>query len=441
MLPPLFFSVRIPTLLAIFWRTYIHRSRKNAVQQKEPLSFIIFRLDSLGDVVMTTPLFRALKQAHPKSRCTVVVQACYKPLLATNPHVDEILTLPKVDLACLPHRAKRLIAALLLYRRLLRNRHFDFAVSPRWDVDEHLATFLCVLTSAGKRVGYSCNSSPAKRRINRGFNAAFDICVPAGQVLHEVRRNLAIAAQLGLATAQDNLEVVITDRDRRGAARLLANMPAGAEPVAIGIGARGFGRRWPLKLYAKTVNQLIGVRNIQPVIVCASAELGDALELDTLLRKSAIIISGARLREVCAVLERCSLFIGNDSGCAHLAAAMDCRTIVISRHPQSGDPNHFNSPVRFSPHGLSVKVLQPVVGRDSCRDACVEPGPHCICDVPVESVVSTALELLNSARPAAAPPVKPWMPVASPRLKQVHAPSALKDAVDGLSLHTSRPIV
>ena len=47
------------------------------------------------------------------------------------------------------------------------------------------------------------------------------------------------------------------------------------------------------------------------------------------------------------MLERCDLFIGNDSGTAHLAAAMDCKTIVISRHPRDGDPNHSNSPVRF----------------------------------------------------------------------------------------------
>lgn len=441
MLPPLFFSVRIPTLLAIFWRSYIYRGRTNAVQQKAPLSFIIFRLDSLGDVVMTTPMFRALKQAHPKSRCTVVVQGCYKSLLVTNPNVDEILTLPKLELEWLPRRVKRLVAALLLYRRQLRNRHFDFAVSPRWDVDEHLATFLCVLTSAGKRVGYSCSSSQAKRRINRGFDAAFDICLPAGQVRHEVRRNLAVAEVLGAATDDDELEVFITDRDRRKAGKLLANISAGAQAVALGIGAQTFGRRWPLSLYAKTVNRLIGVRNIQPVIICAAAELGDALELDTLLRRSAIIISGARLREVCAVLERCSLFIGNDSGCAHLAAAMDCRSVVISRHPRNGDPNHFNSPVRFAPHGSTVKVLQPLVGRAGCRDACVESGPHCICDVSVENVVSTALELLSLARPVSPPAMQPWMPVAPSPPKQVHAPSALSDAVDALHARSPRPVM
>ncbi len=129
---------------------------------------------------MTTPLFRALKKAHPESRCTVVVQECYKSLLVTNPHIDEILTLPKVRPLWLPQGARRLLSAVVLYWTRLRKRHFDFAVSPRWDVDEHLATFLCVLTHAASRVGYSEKASPEKQRINRGFDAAYNICLPAG---------------------------------------------------------------------------------------------------------------------------------------------------------------------------------------------------------------------------------------------------------------------
>ena len=41
---------------------------------------------------MTTPLFRELKRAYPKSHCTVVVQNAFRPLLVTNPHIDEVLS-------------------------------------------------------------------------------------------------------------------------------------------------------------------------------------------------------------------------------------------------------------------------------------------------------------------------------------------------------------
>jgi heptosyltransferase-2 len=429
-MPPLFFSVRLPTLLAIFWRVYVGRNWSGSISQKKPLSFVIFRLDSLGDLVLTTPLFRALKTAYPKSHCTVVVQPQYKPLLVTNPHVDEILTLRKLEGRWLSQGAQRLFAALVLYWTQLRGRHFNFAISPRWDVDEHLATFLCVLTNAARRVGYGSDTSATKRQVNAGFDAAFDVCVPAGPVCHEVQRNLAVGKSMGAHTDDDRLEIDITDRDRRNAAKLLRDVPAGAKLIALGIGAHSSGRRWPLARYADAVNQLGAHINLQSVIVCSSAELGDAIKLDALLNRPAVIVSGARLREVCALLERSHLFIGNDSGCAHLAAAMGCKTLVISRHPRDGDLNHFNSPVRFSPHGSHVRILQPETGRDGCKDACTVHEPHCIRSVTVEEVVSASQQMLSDQVALTLVPVKSWMTFASQRLHQVQAADAVQQTVN-----------
>src|ERR1700690_792794 len=71
MLPPLFFSIRVPTLLARFWRTHVFPPDRSSRGPHGPVSGIVFRLDTLGDVVLTTPLFRELKRAYPNSRCTV----------------------------------------------------------------------------------------------------------------------------------------------------------------------------------------------------------------------------------------------------------------------------------------------------------------------------------------------------------------------------------
>ena len=439
-LPPLFFSVRLPTLLAIFWRRHVNRAAISGAPHKGPLSFIIFRLDALGDVVMTTPLFRALKAAYPESRCTVVVQESYKPLLVTNPHVDEILTLPRVRPEWLPQHMKRLVSATLLYWTRLRRRRFDFAISPRWDVDEHLATFLCILTRAASSLGYSEKASPAKRQINRGFDAAYSICLPPGPVRHEVQRNLAIATAVGAPDINGRLEIHLTERDRRRAMKLLARMPASTKLVAIGIGASSPGRRWPLKRYAAVVTQLSKQHDLRPVIVCSEPELGEALKLAKLLETVPIILSGARLREVCAVLERCELFIGNDSGCAHLAAAMDCKVVAISRHPRDGDPNHFNSPVRFAPQCAHVRVLQPGHGLEDCRDACCRLEPHCVTKVSVDAVVAAAAAMLNEPRTAITNGPQPWPDQAARRLLHSHSAEAIRRAVETVHTGTPQPL-
>jgi ADP-heptose:LPS heptosyltransferase len=146
-------------------------------------------------------------------------------------------------------------------------------------VDTHLATFLCVLTHAASRVGYSEKASPEKQQINRGFDAAYNICLPAGPVRHEVLRNLSIADALGATATDATLEIQLTERDRRSAAKLLAKVSDSTKLVAIGIGAASPSRRWPLERYADVVNCLTREYNIQPAIVGSAAELGLALKL------------------------------------------------------------------------------------------------------------------------------------------------------------------
>ncbi len=434
MLPPFFFSVRVPTLLVIWWMRF--RRESVSAGHKEPPSFIVFRLDSLGDLVLTTPLFRALKQSNPKGRCTIVVQSAYRSLLVTNPYIDEVLSLPEIKQKWLPIGARRLLGALRLYWTELRHRRFDYAISPRWDVDEHLATLLCVLTNATRRVGYTCRTSALKQKVNRGFDSAYDTCVPAGPVQHEVERNLAVAQSLGIQIEDRRLDLLVTAKDREGAARLLEEVSCGSKHIALGIGAASAGRRWPLHHYAQALKQLRQTHDLWPVIICSQQELADALKLNALLERRATVVSGAPLRQVSGLLERCELFIGNDSGCAHLAAAMNCKTLVISRHPAGGDPNHFNSPVRFAPWGAHAKVLQPAIGRDGCTRACTVSAPHCILNVSVDEVVREATRLLDRHLSNTSKAIDPWIGRSAPTLLHSQSLTAARRTVE--LLHTGK---
>jgi heptosyltransferase-2 len=402
MLPPLFLSVRVPTKLAIFWRAHLAPATWIGSPRREGLSLLVIRLDGLGDLVLTTPLFRELKRAFPESFCTVVVQDAFRPLLVTNPNIDEIIGLRPLQATWLPARLRTLLSVLLLYRGRLRGRRFDIAISPRWDVDDRLATFLCSLADAAERIGYTETASPAKQRHNRGFDAAFNICLSAGPVQHEVLRNLEIVRALGGKVDNSKLEISLTNRDREFASKLLANVPASSAVVAIGIGGLSASRRWPLENYAESLTRLGKERRVQPVIICSHDERKEACKLAKLLRSEAIIVSGAPLRKVCAVLERCDLFIGNDSGSAHLAGAMNCKIVVISRHPSGGDPNHANSPIRFAPYCDRVRVLQPAAGLDACKTECLSSEPHCIKAMSVDQVVAAAGEMLRRDTPSVA---------------------------------------
>lgn len=388
--------LRCPTLLALCWRRWGRQDRERSLSRRRKVSFVVFRLDALGDVVMTTPIFRELKRSFPDAHCTVVVQEAHRCIFATNADVDEILTVPASPTIWLPHRAKALLSAIIFWRKRLRGRKFDIAISPRWDTDEHLATFLCVIADAGARVGYTENTSPGKRLLNRGFQAAFDAVLPAGSLQHEVLRNLAIVEALDGAVEDSSLDIRLSDRDRRNAGEILHGVSSSAVLVALGIGASSRGRCWPLERFAEVIWNLEQKFTVQPVIVCSSAERKHATALAKQLNVPPIIAASPQLRHTCAILKRCDLFVGNDSGPAHLAAAMDCRTIVISRHPLSGDPSHPNSPLRFAPYCRECRVLQPAYGLDTCRAACISREPHCITAVSVRDVTEAAMEMLAS---------------------------------------------
>ena len=386
--------VTLPTWLAIVWRKFLFVT-PNVVQPRAiPRRIIIFRLDELGDLVLTTPLFRELRRMYPSAHCTVVVQPQYKAILSTNRNLDEVLAISELRFRWLPVHAGRLLSALWFYFATLRHRHYDLAISPRWDVDESLATMLCILTRAGKRIGYSSRVSPAKAKLNRGFDAAFDVALPPCPLQHEVDRNLAIVEALGGRIGSRRLEITPAENDCRFASELLKHRDPDRLLVALGIGGRASGRKWPLERYVEVIAKLDRQLPIQPVIVCSSIEDAEASALSVKLSVPPYILSGVPLRTVCAVLQHCALFIGNDSGAAHLAAAMHCPTVVVSRHPLNGDPAHANSPVRFSPRSPHSRVVQPEAGGPGCTDSCRAHHPHCILGVSPECVLQAALESL-----------------------------------------------
>ncbi|HZD31118.1 MAG TPA: glycosyltransferase family 9 protein [Candidatus Angelobacter sp.] len=392
--------VALPTWLAIVWRKYVAKPVKSPRHHCIPSAILVVRLDQLGDLVLTTPLFRELKRLYPSARISVVVLPQYKAILTTNRTVDEILPLPKVSASWLPARGRLLASVLWFHWTQLRRRQFDLAISPRWDVDESLATMLCVLANAQRRVGHSANVSAAKRRVNRGFDAAFDVVVPPAPLQHEVIRNLAVVEALGAQIVDRRPEITLTDNDRMFADELLKHHDPRRLVVALGIGGRAAGRKWPLERFAECIALLNQCCPVQPVIVCSAQEDREAAALSVNLSAPPYILNGLPLRAVCAVLDRCDVFIGNDSGVAHLAAAMECPTVVVSRHPASGDPDHANSPERFAPWCRFQRVLQPANGLGGCMTSCRSAEPHCILQVSVAQVVEAALEFLPQPGPA-----------------------------------------
>ena len=95
------------------------------------------------------------------------------------------------------------------------------------------------------------------------------------------------------------------------------------------------------------------------------------------------------------LLKKASLFLGNDSGPAHLAGGVGTPSIIISPWPLSVKEEGATSPMRSRPVGPCVKVVQPLEARPPCNVPCIGEEAHCILGVTAEEIVKHASSLLE----------------------------------------------
>jgi ADP-heptose:LPS heptosyltransferase len=131
------------------------------------------------------------------------------------------------------------------------------------------------------------------------------------------------------------------------------------------------------------------------VIFFSKENLDQAQELERLLDVPAILVNAPSLREVAAVISRCDLFVGADSGLAHLAASVACPSVIVSCHPVGAPDDHANSPKRFAPLAPYAVAVQPDRPLQGCENGCVAREPHCIDTIDANRVTDAIKAVLG----------------------------------------------
>src|SRR5262245_1886523 len=145
-------------------------------------SILVVRLDTIGDLVLTSPFLRELRRSNPHAWITLVVDARFVNLVELCPVVNEVLTFePRRRFGKLELH----IRALGLARRHLWQRQFDLALLPRWDTDHYHSAFVAYFSGALCRVGYSENVALWKRHYERGLDILFTLILDYLNAKHE----------------------------------------------------------------------------------------------------------------------------------------------------------------------------------------------------------------------------------------------------------------
>jgi len=253
---------------------------------------LFITLSCIGDVIMSTPVLQALHRRYPEARIDVVADSRASLLLGRCPFVGEIL-----------HKDKKTLfrGALGLLDRL-RGRRYDLVADLRTDG-------LAWLVRAGRRL--------TKRRAR-----------PYGR--HSVERMMGVIHSLHGKAAIPPARVWLEEADRRYAAERLAGLPQEGPWLALGPGSAGARdrKRWPEENYAALGNAL---RDRFPGVLLAvgPGESALAAAVGGKLTVPFIDATEANLLQLAALLERCRLFVGSDSGPGHMAAAVGVPTLTL----------------------------------------------------------------------------------------------------------------
>lgn len=322
-------------------------------------SVILVRLRSLGDSVLATPAFALLRQAVPDANVHVVMDGRIAEVLEGQPDIDGVVALE-------PDSGIRGKVDLLRRVRSLR---------PALCIDMHggsTAAWLSALSGAEWRVG--CQHF---RHL-----WAYNVWIPRAQEV------LGRRSAAKVHTAEHHAATMIhlgAPSEEIPVARLGPLPPENESRYAvIHAGAAYETKRWATEHFRVVGKEIERSHGLRPVFVLGPGDTGLAEELSEFDVRAAL-----RLRELKSLLAGARLFVGNDSGPAHVAAAFGVPAVVIFGSSDSAVWCPWRTPHRVVETRWDCK---PCPG-DRCY---AFDEPRCILSVQPASVLSAVDELIGS---------------------------------------------
>jgi len=303
------------------------------------LSVLLVRFSSIGDVLLTTPLVRALRRRHPGARLVFVTKRAMAPLVADNPHLSDVVTLE-------PSESVRHLAARLE------------ALGPSHGLDLHGS-----LRSRALRLLVSCRwAGYRKRKLARALLIATKVDV-YGKHVPVPERYFEAARHLDVQPDGGPPEFALGAPARARVAQWLTAQRLGDAPLAaLAPGAAHATKRWPVAHWDQLAARLRAA-GMTPVVLGGP----DDRPLAAQLAAHAVSAAGEfSLQETGALLARARVLVSNDTGVMHMATGVG--TPVVALFGPTVDA------FGFFPYSTRATVLQRAL---DCRPCSAMGSARC----------------------------------------------------------------
>jgi lipopolysaccharide heptosyltransferase II len=324
---------------------------------------LVVRTDRIGDMALTSAALADLKGHFTHARITVLAPAGPLALLEHHPAVDH-----RVPLA-----GTRLPDGMA--------GRFDMAID--FTPDERLTgARLVAATGATWRAGFAC----AGRQIH--FTLPSPKADP-GRHLVDLHRDLLAAIGIPAPAAEPTL--VVSPAEHAAAQRRVASLGAASPRILVHPGAHEESQRWASERFAEAIARLTECAGAACLVAVGPGEEEIGRRIAD-LTPDALPLGTLSLRELMAVMSACDLFLGNNSGPLHVAAALGLPTISVMGPT---DPRRF-APRREIDRALRVQVACSPCQRGRCWHH------TCLRTIGTDAVLEQALAFLVRRVPRAA---------------------------------------
>ncbi len=336
---------------------------------------LVIRLRSIGDTVLATPSVFALKRFLPETRIDILLEDWVAPVLDGCPFVDEVITLKRGSTAS---RAR--------IARQIRTRAYDVVYNLHGGTT---ATLFTRASGAKHRVGYS----------NYQYARLHNHLAPSSSLLwgrdktHSVEQQLALPGWTGVpVTDRPPTQLAVSRQAAESVSDRLREAGLNEKtPFAVIHPMAAFDtKQWAADKFARVAENL-SARGLAVVGITAPSEAKVAELMRQLANAPVKTLTALSLPEVTALLSRARLFVGNDSGIAHIAAAVGAPAVVIFG---SSNVAHWRPWAK-----VASEVVLEEMECQPCHGYYCEKfeQPECIKRVPVERVVAAIHRVLSES--------------------------------------------
>lgn len=275
---------------------------------------LVIRFSSLGDVILTTPATRALKEKFPGAELHVLTKRAFSGIFEGSPFVDKVIEFD--DKKCSS------IFRLLKFIKALNINRYSIVVDLHRNLRSRMIyTLLC----ASRKVSYK--KGAIKRRLLVAYKMRFK------NMPHTVDKYLSALKPLGVASAAREPFMMLSRNNEEFAEKFFSanNIHADSIKIAVCPGAKNYAKIYPREKFVNLIDMITGRLGARVILIGAPDErqLIDSIILNVKDKDKVASLTNASIAESAAVIKSCNQLITNDSGPMHIASAVGTPIIAL----------------------------------------------------------------------------------------------------------------